>query len=134
MPDKLTLCVTGGRDYTDKKVVFDTLDQLVFEYFDDHCRSDQVVLIVGGARGADKLAEAWAKANDYEVKLFEPDWNKYGKAAGPLRNIDMINEGFDFLVSFPGGRGTIHMTTESLKAGRIVYRVREDGTHDRSIS
>ena len=129
MLDHLTLCVTGGRNYNDRVIVFDTLDQLTFEYFGNNCQSDQVTLIVGGAKGADSLAELWARTNGYNVRLFTADWNKYGKMAGILRNLDMIDAGFDFLVSFPGGRGTAHMTDTSVKENFTVYKVNEDGTH-----
>ena len=68
--------------------------------------------IVSGAyyKGADKLAEQYAKEKGFLIKQFPANWNKFGKAAGPKRNQQMANY-TDALIAFWDGksRGTKHM-------------------------
>ena len=47
--------------------------------------------VSGGAKGADSFGEEYAAAHDVKVTVFKPDWKKYGKAAGPIRNKDMLD-------------------------------------------
>ncbi len=47
-------------------------------------------LVSGGANGADKYAEIYADKFNIPIKIFKPDWNKYGKSAGYVRNKDII--------------------------------------------
>lgn len=67
-------------------------------------------IVSGTAKGADKLGEQYAKDNNIPIKQFPADWDKYGKAAGFLRNKEMANYA-DALVAFWDGssRGTKHM-------------------------
>jgi hypothetical protein len=61
----------------------------------------------GGARGADALAKEWAMTKaDLEIKA---DWKKYGPAAGPIRNQQMLDWGPDLVVAFAGGKGMAGM-------------------------
>jgi hypothetical protein len=46
-------------------------------------------IVSGGARGADALAERYAKEKGYELHVFPADWDRYGKAAGYIRNEQM---------------------------------------------
>lgn len=46
-------------------------------------------IVNGGATGADRLGEQFAKENNIPVKVFQADWNQYGKKAGPIRNHEM---------------------------------------------
>ena len=59
-------------------------------------------IISGGAKGADSLAARWAAENRVKLTEFLPDWDKYGKAAGPIRNEDIIKIA-DFVLAFWDG-------------------------------
>ena len=64
--------------------------------------------IIHGASGnVDWAADAWAKARGLGVTKYLADWTKYGKAAGPIRNGHMADDG-DYLVALWDGksRGT----------------------------
>lgn len=75
-------------------------------------------LISGGARGADSLAELWARSRLIPIDLFPANWNRDGKAAGPIRNRRMLEEGRpDLVVAFPGGSGTANMVRIATAAG-----------------
>src|SRR4051812_43301565 len=72
--------VCGGRDLADRAYVFRTLDALRETMGLSH-------VIQGGATGADLLAFAWTKnRKGVECETYEADWQKHGKAAGPMRN------------------------------------------------
>lgn len=105
----ITIAITGGRDFDDKKFVWKCLDLL-------HKKSTIALLIVGDAKGADAHALAWAKARKVDYKRFEADWKLHGNAAGPVRNTQMVNYGLenniDGLVAFPGGKGTLNMKNQ----------------------
>jgi hypothetical protein len=81
------------------------------------------LLIAGGARGADSLAEEWAKAQAIPCDL-SASWDGLGRKAGPIRNQHMLDEGrLDLVVAFPGGSGTADMLASRrsrLVSGRSV--------------
>lgn len=81
-------------------------------------------IIEGGAKGADFLARVWAKFLHIPYIEFPADWKKYGKAAGPIRNQQQLDEGKpDIVVAFPGDRGTADMVRRAKKAGVEVIEV-----------
>lgn len=75
--------VCGGRDFSDKELCFESLDRILSRY-------SGIEIITGHARGADSLGEEYAVLNGYRLSVFSPDWKKYGKSAGPIRNSDML--------------------------------------------
>lgn len=82
-------------------------------------------VIHGNARGADKLAGKWAERQGIKVTVFKADWNKYGKAAGIIRNQEMLEQGNPtVVVAFPGGNGTQDMIRRAKLAGLPVLEIR----------
>ncbi len=67
-------------------------------------------ITTGEKYGADYLGERYAKANDVPVTKFLPDWNKYGKSAGPIRNEEMAKYAEGCIVFWDGkSKGTKNM-------------------------
>lgn len=66
---------------------------------DDHLRES--TLIVGDATGADVIAEEFWRRHDWPVKIFEADWDRFGKSAGPRRNAEMVAQQPDLVLAFP---------------------------------
>jgi hypothetical protein len=111
----LTVLVCGGRDYADRQRLFRLLD---------FNRAKIGLLVHGAAKGADSLAGAWATARKVRQLAFPADWKKYGRKAGPIRNVQMLREAVpDLVVAFPGGVGTQHMIGIARKAGVRVIEV-----------
>lgn len=105
----MRILVCGGRDYDNDELVDYNLDGL---------KHDGMVIIQGGARGADKLAKAWAYYNKVTCEEYKADWKTHGNAAGPIRNRLMIDDGKpDLVIAFPGGKGTANMVSLAQKAG-----------------
>lgn len=81
-------------------------------------------VLAGGARGADRHAVAWAKRRGIPSIEMKADWDAHGRAAGPIRNQRMLDQGKPALViAFPGGDGTADMVARAERAGLKVYRV-----------
>lgn len=109
--------VCGGRDYDDWHFLCEALDAI-------NDTKPMGMVIQGGARGADALARAWADARGVACLSFPALWRKHGRAAGPIRNKEMLDEGCPHLVvAFPGGRGTDNMCEQAHNAGVKVFRV-----------
>lgn len=66
-------------------------------------------MILGGARGADRLAQVYAELHNVQFQVITPDWDKHGRKAGILRNIEMLKISQE-LISFWDGKspGTSH--------------------------
>lgn len=80
------------------------------------------VIIHGGAKGADRFAGISAWLEDLEIEVYKPDWNHYGKAAGVIRNQEMLEEGKPDLVVYfsddiENSKGTKDMIRRAAKAG-----------------
>lgn len=118
----LRILVTGGRDYSDTATVVYWLGAAAAQYGDG---KDGVTLVHGGARGADRLAAEIARHSGWRTEAHRAEWEKYGPAAGPYRNEDMVANGADVCVAFPGGRGTEHCTRLAREAGIPVIEVPE---------
>lgn len=108
----MRLLVFGGRYYWDRRRVFGALDAV-------HAKHGITQVIHGKCpTGADKLADEWAKARGVPIRDFPADWDAYGKAAGPRRNQQMVDEGQpDNAVGFPGDKGTRDMASRLIAAG-----------------
>lgn len=112
----MRVLVCGGRDYDNELAMDNALDALFLP------RGSTI--IHGGASGADTLAHSWAGINGCLVEIYWAQWNVHGKAAGPIRNQRMIDEGRpDLVVAFPGGRGTTDMVRRARVAGIEVREI-----------
>lgn len=74
--------IVGSRNFDNYELLKQKCDYLLQNYKDIEIVSD-------GARGADTLAERYAKENNYELRVFKADWDNYGKSAGYIRNDEM---------------------------------------------
>jgi hypothetical protein len=113
----MRVLVCGGREFIDRALLEATLDQLF-------ARRPFSVLIEGDARGADRMAGAWAEARGVAHLTFKADWEVLGAKAGPIRNQQMLDEGEpDLVVAFAGRSGTDHMKRIARAAGVEVLEV-----------
>lgn len=103
--------ICGGRGWNEREESFKFLDSC-----------DKVInittVISGHAKGGDAIGEDWALQRLKDVEIYKADWDKHKKAAGPIRNKQMLVEGKpDYVISFPGGTGTAHMKKIATEAG-----------------
>lgn len=105
--------VCGGRDFSDFRRLYEILDGYAIA---EMCH--------GAARGADFCAGGWAQERSVPCRAFPADWNRYGKAAGAIRNWQMLVEFKpDLVIAFSGGRGTANMVKLAQREGLDVVEV-----------
>jgi len=126
MKQPFYVCITGGRDYNDYNTVCRALAH-VRRHSVPNGHWTRMVLVVGGAKGADTLAEQWARRNGIAYLRVPAEWDELGKAAGHLRNEEMLSwVPIKLLIAFPGGRGTAHAVKTAQSMGIQVYRPDRD--------
>ena len=99
----LNILIAGTRTYTD----YAEAKEFISFYLSKIKSTNNITVFSGGARGADTLGERYARENGYNIKYFLPQWEKYGKNAGPIRNKTMVQKA-DYVICFWDGksRGT----------------------------
>ncbi len=109
------MLVCGGRNFDDRDRLLTAMNAAV-----QGC-DGEIIVIHGGARGADSLAGAIANEAKIRVLVFPADWERNGLRAGPIRNQQMLDEGKpDVVLAMPGGTGTADMVRRARVAGVTV--------------
>ena len=117
----IKVIIAGTRDFNDYSFLKKNLDYFLQGI---NPNNEEIEIVSGNARGADKLGERYAKEHNLPVKLFPANWDKYGKRAGYLRNQEMANYA-DVLIAFwdEKSKGTKHMIDIAKKQGLTVIVV-----------
>ncbi len=107
---KRRVAVVGTRTFHDYALLSTSLSTL-FPKID--------LIVSGGAQGADALAERYAREHGIVVRIFKPDWQRYGKRAGPIRNALIVDHA-DYVVAFWDGqsRGTLSSVQLARRQGK----------------
>lgn len=77
----MIVLVTGDRHWTNRKKIARELSK----------RKKKIKLLIhGGARGADLIADEFARILGIQTAQFDANWPFYGRSAGPIRNANMV--------------------------------------------
>lgn len=108
------LLVTGSREILDYKFVFKSLDNIKKEFdFDE--------ILTGGAEGVDFLAHLYTLFHNISYEEIKPDWKQYGKAAGFIRNSEMVDICHKGIAIWDGySKGTQHCIHELERANKLL--------------
>jgi len=110
---KIVIC--GDRNWNDEEKIFNRMSQL---------NKDNDLIITGGCRGADNIAENVCNKLGFKSIVFPADWEKHGRSAGPLRNRQMLNEKPDLVIAFHSNietsRGTKDCITAAAQKGITI--------------
>lgn len=93
--DKIKILICGGRDD------YELFKNILFREMKNLEKGD--IIIHGGCRGIDTLADTFAKELNLEIRKYPVSkemWEKYGRAAGPMRNRKMLEENPDEVWAF----------------------------------
>lgn len=76
-------------------------------------------VIHGAAHGADEIADGFAREFGMKVTRYPANWFKFGRKAGIIRNVEMLDTGPDLVLAFWDGfsRGTKHTIAEAERRG-----------------
>jgi len=121
----MKIAVIGSRNWRNKLLIHEIMKE---EFQNEYGELNSNELISGGAIGVDSYAEAifddWNRCQksinleQYKKHIYKPDWNKYGKKAGYLRNQDIVFNA-DKLIAFWDGKskGTKHSIDLAIEKG-----------------
>lgn len=117
--------VTGSRDWGDAPTLVATLEA---EFERSRSDGSRLVVVQGGAAGADTMARTWANRKyGVDCETHEAEWRPHGiynPQAGLVRNRLMVNLGADLCLAFirEGSRGATHCAQLAEEAGIPVRR------------
>lgn len=117
----MRLAIVGSRNFEDWLCAHDEIDKMFKEYPID-------TIVSGGAKGADSMGRKYARgANLYNKRYkyleFLPNWEKYGKPAGMIRNREIISNSDVALVFWDGiSKGTKN-SIDLIMGKKIPYKI-----------
>ncbi|MFW5847609.1 MAG: DUF2493 domain-containing protein [bacterium] len=114
--DFIKIAVVGSRTFNNYNFLCEILNKYKENIF---------LIVSGGAKGADSLGEKWANENNIKTLIIRPDWEKHGRAAGFIRNKDIVDES-DIVIAFwnqtsKGTKNTIDYAIKQNKLGELHF-------------
>lgn len=117
----MKVIIAGSRTFHDYQLLLNAIQRFQREV------GPITEIVSGGAKGADSLGERWAREHQVPVKVFLPDWDAHGPAAGPKRNQQMID-----YVGKEGGLIAIWVN-RSRGTKDTIFRARKSGLPPRHV-
>ncbi|MBQ9082332.1 MAG: DUF2493 domain-containing protein [Clostridia bacterium] len=113
--------IGGCRSYANYSAFCSCMDLLLPQITTE----SDIIIMSGGCRGTDALAEQYAAAHGYAIERYVAEWARYGRAAGPIRNRIMV-ECADYVIAFWDGKscGTRSLISYTKKAQKPLYIIR----------
>jgi hypothetical protein len=100
----MKVIIAGSRSINDYKSIGQAIKASNFNITEVVC---------GCAIGVDRIGQTWAIANGISVKEMPADWNRYGRAAGPIRNAQMADYADAAIIIWDGkSPGSLNMIKE----------------------
>ncbi len=111
----MKVAVIGSRGFADYGLVCETLDAI----------PELSMIVSGGARGADSLGERYADERGLAKQIHRPDWKRFGRGAGKVRNKTIVDAS-DLVIAFWDGAsaGTKHALDYARQRGKPVRVIR----------
>ena len=122
----LNIGIVGSRIFpTDDLVLVDRLVDVL---------PPGTTVVSGGAAGVDRRAVSRAQVRGLQTEVILPQWDKFGRIAGPIRNKEIVSKS-DIVIAFWDGRsrGTLHTIKRAEQVGKLVLVVRPSGHYQRRI-
>ena len=116
LPPGTIIAVAGGNSVRHGDRIWASLDSARAKYTD-------MVLLHGGAHGAEKIAASWADARGVQQIICRPNWKAHGKAAPFRRNDELLNLLPKGIIAFPGAGITGNLVDKARQLGIPVHRV-----------
>lgn len=123
-----TVLITGSRDWTDRQRIDDALRAVWIEHRSKP-NGRELIVIHGGARGADSIAGDIARRHTslgVVERVYPARWSEYGRRAGRIRNQQMVDMKPDLCLAFikDGSPGATHCAERAEAAGiPVIYYI-----------
>lgn len=121
----MKLIIAGSRDLWFSPAIVDGALISLIPGYGDGIKVTEVVS--GGATGADSAGEYWARIQRYPeipIRHFLPDWDLYGRRAGPIRNSKMAAYADALLLIWDGkSKGSADIKKKMEELEKPVYEV-----------
>lgn len=118
----MKLAIVGGRDFNDPTILIEYLHSIIC--FQEELFSEKVIVISGGAKGADAIAKKSALIAELEYIEYPAEWDKYGKYAGFHRNQTIVDNCGMVLAFWDGkSRGTADTIEKAKRAKKPTFIV-----------
>ena len=118
----MRVIIAGSRGFFDWRLLCKKVGTIL-----KNIPQEEIVIITGGANGADKLGKKYADLMGYRHEEYLADWTAHNRKAGVIRNREMAEEA-DALICFWDGesRGSKDMISvaekKGLKTRVIMYK------------
>ena len=113
----MNVLICGSRTFNDMTILRKSMNKIEFPV-------DDIQIISGGAVGADILAIQYAEENNFPILIIKPEWDKYGKQAGMIRNKKLVALA-DVMIAFwdNQSKGTLNsiQLSQQKRIGFIVF-------------
>ena len=116
----MRIVIGGCRDFCNYTLFCEHMDH-VLAFIDDK----NITILSGHCSGVDTMAEEYAKQHNLTLEIHPAQWQKFGRAAGPIRNREMV-ERADFVITFwdgqsKGTKSLIELAKKNRKSIKIFY-------------
>jgi hypothetical protein len=113
----MKLAIVGTRSFTNYEAFVREVERILSER-----KLTPTVIVSGGAKGADALAERYATEKQLPIEVHKPNWKH--KGSGKERNKRIV-ENADFMIAFwdfesKGTQHTISLWRATLKSFEVV--------------
>lgn len=118
--------IVGSRSITD----YDIISKNFFEYLSkNNLEISDIEICSGGATGVDSLAKKLSIDYNIPIQEYLPDWKRYGRSAGIIRN-GIIVDNSDIILAFYDGesKGTLSTINNARKKNKdvIIYKSKKE--------
>lgn len=114
----MNLIIAGSRTFNDYKLLEQECKKFIVKigYLPNN-------IVSGECRGADKLGELFAEKYKIPIMKFPANWDKYGKQAGMIRNVEMAKNASHCIIFWDGkSLGSKHMI-EQCEKYFVTYKI-----------
>lgn len=126
------LLITGSRSFATfpQEQIFYVFDLIFKKFKFNPFEGDRI--LVGGAKGIDMMALNYLlylgrtnnRAYSFAYDVMQAKWDKYGEAAGPIRNKEMVKICTKGAGIWDGeSKGTKHCIDELEKVGKLLIKI-----------
>ena len=113
------LVIAGSRNFHD----YPMLVQAVDDHLKDKVKNREIVIVSGTAEGADQLGEQYAQEKGFHLERYPAAWERFGNAAGPIRNEQMVKAADEVIVFWDGESAGTKNIIASAQAANIPCTV-----------